>query len=142
MSYREVKLSDLITDDGYVVVIEGDDDLYEDELAEYLKTNIKNYILLNNIYDNPQKLYELKHIKIDVFIFQTTGVRPELEELIDLYIQNIGNYPKHFVTVYSDGERHFNKVFEQLKTYEVYRYSYIDDNNEMIIIRQDHACEE
>ncbi len=138
-SYKEFELSELITDNGYVVAIEGDNTLYDNDLDEWLKNNVKNYILLNNIYDNPEKLFELKNIKIDVFIFQTTGINPKIKQLIDLYIQNIHNYPKHFISVFEDSERYFHKIFNELDTYEVYQYNEIEDNK-LLMTRQDHSC--
>jgi hypothetical protein len=138
-TYREVKLSELITQDGYVVAIEGDNDLYDNDLAKWLKDNVKNYILLNNIYDDPQKLMDLKNIKINAFIFQTTGLNPKINELIDMYIKNVANYPKHFISVFKDKEDVFWKVFQQIEEYEVYHYNEVDDN-ELYMTRQDHSC--
>ena len=137
--YRTFELSELLTTDGYVVVIEGDSDLYDYELAKWLKANVKNYKLLNNIYKNPKKLLELKDLKIDAFIFQTTGLNPKLPKLVDLYIEKVANYPKHFISVFRDGERHFRKIFKQMDSYEIYRYGFVD-KDEMYIIRQDHSC--
>jgi hypothetical protein len=108
--YKTIDLSEILTEDGYVVTIEGDDDLYDDDLAIWLKENVKNYKLLNHIYKEPEKLMELKDLKIDVFIFQTTGLNPMLPKLIDLYIEKIANYPKYFITVYRDGEDHSCKI--------------------------------
>ena len=137
--YKTIELSEILTKDGYVVVIEGDDDLYDDDLAKWLKENVSNYKLLNQIYKKPEKLMELKDLKIDVFIFQTTGLNPKLPQLIDLYIEKINNYPEHFITVFRDGEEHFWKIFNQLDTYNVYKYDEVD-GNKMFITRQDHAC--
>jgi hypothetical protein len=137
--YREVELQELLTDNGYVVAIEGDDDLYDDDLAEWLKTYCKNYKLLNHIYKEPKKLLDLKDINIDVFIFQTTGLNPQLPQLIDLYIEKVGNYPKHFITVFRDGEEHFWKIFQQMDSYNVYHYKEID-GDKLYMIRQDHSC--
>lgn len=137
--YREVKLSEIITKNGYVVAIEGDSDLYDEDLAKWLKENVKNYILLNNIYDNPEKLFELKGVTIDAFIYQTTGLNPKLHKLIDLYIEHIGNYPKHFISVFRDDEDVFWKVLEQIKCYESYHYKEVEDD-ELYMVRQDHAC--
>jgi hypothetical protein len=136
--YREVKLSDLRTKDGYVVAIEGDDKLYDKELDQWLKENVDNYILLNNIYDHPEKLAQLKDIKIDAFIFQTTGIRPELQTLIDLYIEKIGNFPKNWITVFMDKEDCFWKIFKLMDEYEVYLYEYVHDD--LYMVRQDHSC--
>ena len=137
--YKTIELSEILTKDGYVVVIEGDDDLHDDDLAKWLKENVSNYKLLNQIYKKPEKLMELKDLKIDVFIFQTTGLNPKLPQLIDLYIEKINNYPEHFITVFRDGEEHFWKIFNQLDTYNVYKYDEVD-GNKMFITRQDHAC--
>lgn len=137
--YKQFELSELLTKDGYVVAIEGDSDLYDDELADWLRKNVKNYRLLNHIYDEPFKLMELKDLKIDVFIFQTTGLNPKLLQLIDFYIEKIGNYPQHFITVFRDGEDFFWKVFNQMETYNVYNYNEVD-GDKMFITRQDHAC--
>ena len=137
--YKTIELSEILTEDGYVVVIEGDDDLYDDDLAKWLKENVANYKLLNHIYKKPEKLMELKDLKIDVFIFQTTGLNPKLPQLIDLYIEKINNYPKHFITVFRDGEEHFRKIFNQLDTYNVYKYDEVN-GNKMFITRQDHSC--
>lgn len=137
--YKQFELSELLTTDGYVVVIEGDDDLYDDDLADWLKENVKNYKLLNHIYKEPEKLMELKDLKIDVFIFQTTGLNPKLSQLIDLYIEKIANYPQHFITVFRDGEEHFWKVFNQMDTYNVYYYNEVD-GDKMFLTRQDHSC--
>lgn len=141
MNYREIDFNTLLTEDGYVVCIEGDEDLYDDKIAEWLHSNVKNYKLVNNIYNSLEKLYELKDIKIDVFIFQTTGLNPKLKELINLYIEKIGNYPKNFVTVFRDGEEIFWKVFSQMDSYEVWHCGEILDNK-LYVIRQDHACKE
>jgi hypothetical protein len=137
--YLNTTLKDLRTKDGYVVTIEGDSDLYEFELAEFLNNNCERYILLNNIYNNPQKLYELKNIKIDAFIVQTTGLSPKLETLIDLYIKNINNFPKHFIVIFSGSENYFYKIFNELEEYNIYNYDYVDNSN-MHITRQDHSC--
>ena len=137
--YKQFELSELLTKDGYVVAIEGDDDLYDDDLAVWLKENVKNYKLLNHVYEQPEKLFELKNLKIDVFIFQTTGLNPKLPKLIDLYIEKIGNYPKHFITVFRDWEEHFWKVFNQLDAYNVYHYNEVS-GDKMFMTRQDHSC--
>lgn len=137
--YKTIELSEILTEDGYVVVIEGDNDLYDEELGEWLKENVANYKLLNNIYDNPEKLMELKDLKIDVFIFQTTGLNPMLPKLIDLYIEKIHNYPKHFITVFRDKEEHFWKIFNQMDSYNVYHYNEVIEDK-MFITRQDHSC--
>jgi len=137
--YRTVELSEILTKDGYVVAVEGDTDLYDEDLGEWLKKNVKNYILLNKIYDNPKKLLELKDLKIDVFIFQTTGLNPLLQKLIDYYIAEVANYPKHFITVSRDGEEHFYKIFEEMDSYEVYRYDEVDEDS-LYITRQEHSC--
>jgi len=138
--YKEVKLSEVLKD-GYLVAIEGDNSLYDEDLDKWLKENVKNYILLNNIYDNPEKLFQLKDIKIDAFIFQTTGLNPKLKSLISLYTTEIGNYPKHFITVFRDSEDFFWEVFRELKEYEVYQYNEVD-KNDLHMTRQDHSCKE
>lgn len=137
--YKELKLSEILTNDGFVVAIEGDNELYDEDLEEWLRDNVPNYILLNNIYDNPQKLMELKDIKIDAFIFHTTGLNPKINGLIDMYIENIANYPKHFISVFRDKEDVFWRVFKQIEEYEVYHYNETD-GSELYMTRQDHSC--
>ena len=70
MSYKTINIKDLLTD-GYLVAIEGDSELYDDDLGDWLSENIDKYIMLNHIYKQPEKLLELKNIKIDAFLFQT-----------------------------------------------------------------------
>lgn len=139
--YKEIAFKELLSEDGYVVCIEGDEDLYDDEIGKWLHENVKNYKLINKIYSSPEKLYGLKDIKIDVFIFQTTGLNPKLSDLIDLYIEKIGNYPKHFVSVFRDGEDFFWKILNQMDSYEVWHVGEIVDNK-LYVIRQDHTCKD
>lgn len=68
-------LSEIIGD-GLIVCIEGDNDLEDKELSAHLKT-LPNFLMLNNIYDEPQKLLQLKDKVVDTLVVQSTGVRRE-----------------------------------------------------------------
>lgn len=88
--------------DGYIVTIEGDEDLYDEEFADFLHKQ-KNYKLLNNIYDQPDKLLELKGLEVDILVIQSTGVRHEdALRLQKWYIRNIGNFPKKIICVFGE----------------------------------------
>lgn len=96
--HEELMLSDIV-EDGLIVCVEGDNDLEDLELSKYLKS-LPNFLMLNSIYDEPQKLMQLKDKKVDVFIIQSTGLRREaIAKMQEWYISQELPFPKNIISV-------------------------------------------
>ena len=118
--HEECFLSEIIKD-GYVVCVEGDEDLEDIEISNYLKS-LPKYMMLNNIYNEPQKLLNLKNLEVDVLIIQSTGVRrDEINQLQDWYISQNLPFPKAIVSLCVDAEDFMYK-FIKASPFEIKQY--------------------
>ena len=119
--HEELLLSEIIKD-GYIVCVEGDDDLEDWQISKHLKT-LPNFIMLNNIYKEPQKLLTLKGLEVDVLIVQSTGIRKEeINQLQDWYISQNLPFPKAIVSLCMDAEDFMYK-FIKTSPFEIKQYT-------------------
>jgi len=133
---QEVKLSELVSD-GYIVAIEGDNDFYGyDGLKELLENKYKDkFLFLGNIYKEPGTLEKLKNINVDVFIYQTTGIRYEqLKGLQEFYMQHIKTVPKNIISLFSDDIYRFSNTFDKVNFFTLERYESKKINYDEIIL--------
>ena len=108
--------------DGLIICIEGDDDLYDEELSTLLH-KLPNFIMYNNIYDCPEKLSMLKGTSVIALIVQSTGVRyKELQEIQKQYIDNIGVFPENLICVLGDEDtflKPLTKAAPEMKIFSI-----------------------
>jgi len=125
-----------ILENGIIVCLEGDDNLSEEDLSTCLKNYGERYLLLNNLYTNPQKLAQLKDKDIDVLVVQSTRIKKEeIYKMQEMYIQNIGNFPKNIVCVLGD-EDEFLYPLIKAAPFEINVYSYQEvEKNEIVLSR-------
>lgn len=96
--HEELFLSEIIGN-GLIVCVEGDSDLEDEELSVRLKT-LPNFLMLNNIYDEPQKLLQLKDKVVDTLVIQSTGLKSEaIAKMQEWYISQELPFPKNIITV-------------------------------------------
>lgn len=96
--HEELFLSEIIGN-GLIVCVEGDNDLEDRELSVHLKT-LPNFLMLNNIYDEPKKLLQLKNQVVDILVIQSTGLRSEaIAKMQEWYISQELPFPKNIITV-------------------------------------------
>ena len=132
----EVRFSELVGD-GYIVAIEGDNDFYGyDGLKEALKNTYKeNFLFFGNIYNSPGTLKMLKDIKVDVFIYQTTGIRHEqLKMLQEFYMENIKTVPKNIISLFYNDIYRFSNAFDNVNFFTMERYESEKTKYEEIIL--------
>ena len=126
---------DEVVDDGLIVCIEGDDTLYEYDLQIELE-KFSNFLMLNNIYKEPNKLMTLKDKKVDVLVIQSTGIRKkEIKQLQEYYINEIGTYPKAIVCVFGTED----DILEDLiyaAPFNISIYNFRDIKNNKIILTE------
>jgi len=121
---------------GYIVIVEGDNDLYNYKgFVKRLKKDYPNrFIFLNNIYENPKALLELRDKEIAVFMVQSTGVHMQdgkIPYLKDFYKNVVkGKEPKHIVSLFSDFNFPLRDLFPNTK-YWVKEYK--DQNNYLFL---------
>lgn len=120
--HEECLLSEIIKD-GYIVCVEGDNDLEDWRISKHLKT-LPNFMMMNNIYDEPHKLLTLKGLEVDVLIVQSTGIRrDEINQLQDWYISQNLPFPKAIVSLCLDAEDFMYKFIKaspfEIKLYDL-----------------------
>lgn len=118
--HEELLLSEIIGD-GAIVCIEGDDDLEDEELSAHLKT-LPNFMMLNNIYDEPQKLLQLKDKTVDILIIQSTGLRrEEIDSLQQWYMKQSLPFPKNIISVLVDVDEFLERLISA-SPFEIKQY--------------------
>lgn len=124
----ECTLDDILKG-GIIVCLEGDDNLEDDELSEALDVYGDKYLLLNNIYENPNQLVQLRDKNIDILIIQSTGLRQtQIEKMQEQYIKHIGNYPKNIVCILGDEDGFLYPLIEAAPfKIEVFKYQDVDN---------------
>ena len=135
--YEEVNLSEIVQD-GYIVAIDGDSDFYGyDGLKQKLQDTYKNkFLFLGNIYKNPEQLKQLKDLDVDVFIYQTTGVRYEtLNALQEYYLKFIKTVPKNIISLFEDDIYRLNSVFGNVNFFTLERYTSKKCNYDEIVLQ-------
>lgn len=129
----ECTINDVLQN-GIIVCLEGDDNLSEKELSTCLKNYGERYLLLNNLYVNPQKLVQLKDKDIDVLVIQSTGIKKEeIQKMQEMYIQHIGNFPKNIVCVLGDEDEFLYPLIEAAP-FQINVYSYQEIENDEIVL--------
>ncbi len=129
----ECTLDDILKD-GIIVCLEGDDDLEDYELSEVLNTYDDKFLMMNEIYKNPQKLMQLKDKNIDILLIQSTGLRYEqISQMQEQYIKHIGNYPKNIICVLGE-EDEFLYPLIKAAPFKIEIFQYQDVNNGKIIL--------
>ena len=126
---------DEIVKDGWIVCIEGDENIEDRKLSKALEKYPK-YLLLNNIYENPNKLAELKELKIDVLVIQSTGIRrEEIASLQKQYIEKIGIYPKNIICVLGEEDEFLYPLIKSAPfEINIFNHPYVE--NENIVLNQ------
>jgi len=122
--YQRVNLSDLVKH-GYVVAIEGDNDFYGyNGLKQQLQKIYKDkFLFLGNIYKDPEQLKQLKNLNVDVFIYQTTGIKYEsLKALQEYYLKFIKTVPSNIISLFEDDIYRFNSIFKNVNFFTLERY--------------------
>lgn len=115
---------------GIIVCLEGDDDLEDYELSEALNTYNDTFLMLNEIYKNPQKLMQLKDKNVDVLLIQSTRLRHEqISKMQEQYIKHIGNYPKNIVCILGEEDEFLYPLIQAAPfKIEIYQYQEVKDN--------------
>lgn len=98
----EYSLEEIVPKSGLIVCVEGDEDLYHKKLGDFLKTQ-ENYRLFNNIYEDYEKLKELKGKQVDLLVVQSTGIMfDQINYLMKWYLGNELPLPKNILCVFGD----------------------------------------
>ena len=121
----EYNLTEVVSD-GLIVCVEGDENLYDEDLGEFLET-LPNYKLYNNIYEEWEKLKELKGQTVDLLVVQSTGLMADkIKFLMEWYLKNDLPMPKNILCVLGD-EDDFLKPFIT-ETTMVFTRPYIEND--------------
>lgn len=120
--HEELLLSEIVGD-GLIVCVEGDEDLEDRDMSDYLKT-LPNFLMLNNIYDEPHKLLQLKDKVVDVLLIQSTGIRiKEIEKLQQWYMEQSLPFPKSIVSMHLNAYEFLGK-FISASPFEIKQYNH------------------
>lgn len=110
--HQEFLLSEII-EDNLIVCIEGDNDLEDIDLSKHLK-KLPNFLMLNNIYEHPEKLLSLKDKQVDILVIQSTGLRIKaIKEMQKWYISLGLPFPKKIISVLGNEDEFLEELIEK-----------------------------
>ena len=109
----EYSLQEVVSSGGLIVCVEGDENLYDEDLGDFLQTQ-ENYRLFNNIYEDYEKLKELKGKQVDLLVVQSTGIMvDQINYLMKWYLGNELPLPKNILCVFGDEDEFLGSLMTE-----------------------------
>lgn len=102
-------------------------------LTKHLK-KLPNFLMLNNIYEHPEKLLSLKDKQVDILVIQSTGLRIKaIKEMQKWYISLGLPFPKKIISVLGNEDEFLEELIEKAPfDIEIFNNPYVFNNDVLL----------